>query len=178
MSESSSRTPMGTNGEAPAAGARPAGLSAQLRVLAQYVRDLSFESPAAPDSLAAGQTAPQVEINVDVQSRRREDGLFESDLRISASATRGDATVFLAELVYGGLFEISSVPNEALEPILLIECPRLLFPFARRVLSDATADGGYPPLLLEPIDFVSLYRVQAARRQAAAAAGPGPAANG
>jgi preprotein translocase subunit SecB len=159
-----------TAGGAP--GAQSAGVT--LRVMTQYVKDLSFENPGAPTSLVTGE-APQVEASVDVAARRLSESEFECELRVKARATRGEVTVFIVELVYGGLFQIEKVPPDVLQPILLIECPRLLFPFARRVIADVTRDGGVIPLLLDPLDFASLYRQQMAER-AQAQAGDGQGA--
>ena len=134
------------------------------RVLAQFIRDFSFENPNAPESLRApGQ--PAIDLGVEMGARARQDGLFEVDLKLNATATRDGKVAFNVELVYGGLFEITGVPEEHLEPVLLIECPRMLFPFARRIVSDATAEGGYPPFLLEPIDFSVVYAAQRAQRE-------------
>lgn len=141
----------------------------QFSILAQYVRDLSFENPGAPGSLQL-QQQPKIDIGVDVQARRLPDDRFEVELRIRASAAGTDAKpVFVAELVYSGLFLIRNAPEDALQPLCLIECPRVLFPFARRIIADVTRDGGFPPLLLEPIDFVALFRQHMARNQAAQA---------
>ena len=128
-----------------------------LRVLAQFTRDLSFESPRAPDSLRMADGQPNVELGVEMSAKGRADGLFEVDLKLSVRASRDNAIAFQVELVYGGLFEIQSVPAEALEQVLLIECPRYLFPFARRIIADLIVDGGFPPFLLEPIDFNAIY---------------------
>ena len=134
------------------------------RVLAQFTRDLSFENPHAPESLRTpGQ--PTIDLGVEMGARARQDGLYEVDLKLNATATREGKVAFNVELVYGGLFEIVGVPEEHLEPMLLIECPRMLFPFARRIISDATAEGGFPPFLLEPIDFSVVYAAQRAQRE-------------
>jgi preprotein translocase subunit SecB len=128
----------------------------QLRVLAQFTRDLSFENPRAPDSLRlTGQ--PNVELGVEMSARGRPDGLFEVDLKLSVRASRDNEVAFQVELVYGGLFEITDVPQDALEPALMTECPRYLFPFARRIIADLIVDGGFPPFLLEPLDFGAIY---------------------
>ena len=145
-----------SNGEGPGGEA----LGVTLQVVAQYIKDLSFENPAAPGSLFGNDTPPQIEASVDVAARRLGEVDFEAELRITAKARRGEATAFIVELVYAGLFRIANAPAEALQPLLLIECPRLLFPFARRLISDTTRDGGFAPLLLDPIDFATLYRRQ------------------
>lgn len=131
----------------------------RLLLRAQYVKDLSFENPHMPGGLSLGDRQPKIDVNVDVQGRGLDQpGVFEVVLRMAVSAKDGETAVFMVELVYGGVFAMQNIPAEQIEPLLLIECPRLLFPFARRILADATRDGGYPPLLLEPIDFVELYR--------------------
>jgi preprotein translocase subunit SecB len=147
-----------------APGGFPEGLQAPpmagIRVFTQFIRDLSFENPRAPDALQPAPGAPvqpQIEMNVELNARGRQDGLFEVDLKLSAAATRDGAPVFQLELVYGGLFQVAGVPEADLEQVLLIECPRFLFPFARRIVADLTTDGGFPPLLLEPMDFAAIY---------------------
>jgi preprotein translocase subunit SecB len=146
------------------AGALPAGSDGQanLRILAQFIRDLSFENPHAPESLR-GQVQPQIELGVELNARGRPDSLFEVDLKLTATAKREAETAFHVELVYAGLFEIVGVPENALEQVLMIECPRYLFPFARRLISDLTAEGGFPPFLLEPLDFASIYEQRRAQ---------------
>ena len=134
----------------------------QVSILVQYAKDLSFENPNAPMSLQAG-GQPKIEVNVAVNAKRAGDGVFEAELKITAKATaEDDSTAFVVELVYAGLFGLANVPDEALEPFLIIEAPRILFPFARRIIADATRDGGFPPLMLDPIDFGSLYMAQQA----------------
>ncbi len=135
-----------------------------IRVLAQFVRDFSFENPRAPDSLRLT-SQPSIELGVELSARGRPDGLFELDLKMSATAKTDTDTQFQAELVYGGLFEIQGVPEEQIEPMLMVECPRFLFPFARRIIADATVEGGFPPLMLEPIDFGALYMAQLQQRE-------------
>ncbi len=144
----------------------------QMRVLAQYVKDLSFENPDAPNSMRAGLAAPAIDLGIDVQARRAEDQSFEVDLNIEAKAERDGKVVFLAELKYAGLFQLIGIPNEQIEPLVLIECPRILFPFARRVLADVTRDGGFPPLFVDPIDFAALYRNQRGIGEGAGASAP------
>ena len=141
-----------------------------VRILAQFTRDLSFENPRAPDVLrATGQ--PNVELGVEMSARGRHDGLFEVDLKLSVRATRDGDVNFQVELVYGGLFEITGVEADQVEGVLLVECPRFLFPFARRIIGDLTADGGFPPFLLEPIDFAAVYASQQIQRQSGGAVG-------
>lgn len=143
---------------APEAQAEPPGI----RILAQFVRDFSFENPRAPDALRAGGAQPQIDLGVEMNARGREDGLFEVDLKLSARAARDDGPLFVVELLYGGVFQITGVEAEDVEPVLLIECPRYLFPFARRVIADITAEGGFPPFMLDPIDFAGVYAARKA----------------
>lgn len=123
---------------------------------AQYVKDLSFENPGAPESLVSKGKAPKIDVSVDIKVKGLHGKSYEVDLLISASAKSEDKTVFLVELSYGGVFTVD-VPEKEKEPMLMIFCPGMLFPYARRIISDATRDGGFPPLMLDPIDFASLY---------------------
>jgi preprotein translocase subunit SecB len=144
---------------------RPADTSAQqsLGVVAQYVKDLSFESPGAPQSVRARAAAPAINIAVNVQYRAGQENELEVELKIEAHAREGDTILFAIELVYGGLFRLSNIPAENITPLAMIECPRLLFPFARQIIADASRNGGFPPLLIDPIDFVQLYRQRLAQ---------------
>lgn len=131
-----------------------------MQVLAQYIRDFSFENPKAPDSFRST-VRPEIDMGVEMSAKGRPDGLFEVELKISAKAKNEEGPVFTVELVYGGLFQLANVPEALIEQTLMIECPRHLFPFARRIIGDATVDGGFfPPLLLDPIDFAALYMAQ------------------
>ncbi len=141
----------------------------RLVILTQYVKDFSFENPNAPASLFQGNPQPNINVSVDVQARRSGEQNFEVDLHISIEAKQDDDAVFVTELVYSALFALENIPQENLQPVLLIECPRLIFPFARRIIADATRDGGFPPLMLDPIDFAQLYQQQIAAAQAQAA---------
>ena len=139
-----------------------------IRILAQFIRALSFETPRAPESLrAAGAAQPQIDLGVEMNARGRDDGLFEVDLKLSAQAGREDGTLFVVEILYGGLFQIGGVAQEDIEPVLLIECPRFLFPFARRIIADLSSEGGFPPFLLDPIDFAAVYQARKAEAEAA-----------
>ena len=130
-----------------------------MHVLAQYVKDLSFENPNAPSSLMMSEQ-PEINVQVNVNGRKQdgEDDVFEVVLETDITAKLKDVTVFAVELVYGGMFQIQNMPEDMLQPVVMIECPRILFPFARQVLADAIRDGGFPPLMLDPIDFAALYR--------------------
>jgi len=157
----------GTNG-----GPQPQATMPQIGVLAQYVKDLSFENPNAPRSLTPPGQQPTINIQVNVEaapiggSGGGPD--FEVKLRLEGKAETQGTLLFSFELVFGGVFRIQNVPPESLQPMVMIECPRLLFPFAREIVATAVRNGGFPPLLLEPIDFAGLYR----QRLAAAQAGP------
>jgi preprotein translocase subunit SecB len=153
-----------TNPGAPFGEATP-----QLRILTQYVKDLSFENPSAPRTLGPLPEQPQIAVQVDVNVRRLSETDFEITLGVDVKARARDDTMFLVELQYAGLFRLENIPAESLEPMLLIECPRQIFPFARRIIADVTRDGGFPPLMIDPIDFVGLYQQ---RREAAAGEKP------
>lgn len=135
-------------GEAPAPG---------MNILGQYIKDLSFENPNSPQSLQQGEQ-PKLDINVNVNASPLGEDQFEVVLTLTTKAERPDLVMFNVELVYGGVFRITGVPQEHMHPFVMIECPRMLFPFARQILADATRNGGFPPLLLDPIDFAQLYR--------------------
>ena len=137
----------------------------QMNVLAQYTKDLSFENPNAPRSLTSQQGAPEISIQVNVNMRQLAASDFEIELVLEGSAVEGTNTLFRFELTYGGVFRVQNVPEQDLHPILMIECPRLLFPFAREIVANAIRGGGFPPLLIDPIDFVSLYRQRLAENE-------------
>ena len=163
----------------PVAATAPAPTNPPIVVNVQYIKDLSFEVPGAPMIYTTLKAAPRVDINLDVQARRVSEGqnLFEVTLAIRAEAGEAPAApangapangstpptpvgprVFLAELSYSGVFTLNGVPEANVEPILLVECPRILFPFARNILADITREGGFPPVLLQPIDFMALWQ--------------------
>ena len=149
----------------PAPGLEDAQQPPGIRVLAQFIRDLSFENPRAPDSLQMAGTPPQMDVGVEMNARARPDGLFEVDLKLTTTAQRDGSTVFHCELLYGGLFQITGVPDAEMEPVLMTECPRFLFPFARHIVSEMSAQGGFPPFMLDPIDFMGIYMTQKAQGQ-------------
>ncbi|MDO8422267.1 MAG: protein-export chaperone SecB [Parvibaculum sp.] len=140
-------------------GANAAGEPApEFRILTQYVKDLSFENPNAPQSLGPMTDQPQIDVRVDVGVQRFADTDYEVKLTVGIEAKAASGVMFLVELQYCGLFRLANIPADSLEPMLLIECPRQIFPFARRVIADVTRDGGFPPLMIDPIDFVNLYQ--------------------
>ncbi len=124
----------------------------------QYVKDLSFENPNAPMSLVPPKPAPKIEVNLNLEAKGMPENVYEVTLQITAKATSEENALFVVELAYAGLFTLNNIPEDQKELILLIHCPSILFPFARRVLSDATRDGGFQPLMLDPIDFAALYQ--------------------
>ena len=136
----------------------PPAAAQQLMINAQYVKDLSFENPRAPQSLIQPSTQPSVDINVDVKAQNLGPDLFEVVLTINATARVQDEPVFLVELVYGAVVTAANVPQEMLPPLILVEAPRIVFPFARAIIANATRDGGFPPLMINPIDFAELLR--------------------
>ncbi|MEW6255435.1 MAG: protein-export chaperone SecB [Pseudomonadota bacterium] len=129
-----------------------------LNVLAQYIKDLSFENPNAPRSLANPGGQPDVKIQINVNARPLQNDEFEVELKIDGSATAGGSTLFAFDLVYGGIFRVRNIPEQSLQPVVLIECPRLLFPFARQIVAEAVRGGGFPPLMIDPVDFAALYQ--------------------
>lgn len=138
-----------------------------LGVLAQYVKDLSFENPGAPRTLVQQGNAPDIQISVNVNARGLSEHDVEVELKVEGQAGQGAETLFRFDLVYAGVFRLQNVPEKQRGALVLIECPRLLFPFARQLISDAVRNGGFPPLLLDPIDFAALFR-QRLEREAAA----------
>jgi preprotein translocase subunit SecB len=157
-----------TNGK-PAANT---GTMPQLMVLAQYTKDLAFENPNAPNSLQQ-QTQPQINIAVNVNANPLNQSDVEVSLKIDGKAEGNGVLMFNIELTFAGVFRIQNVPQENINPVMMIECPRLLFPFAREIIANAVRNGGFPPLLLDPIDFVALYQQRIAQTQNPGAA-PAP----
>lgn len=145
-----------------------AGNSPRLNVVGQYIKDLSFENPGAPNNVGG---RPQIDLAVDLQARQMDAEHYEVELKLRVSAASDGKPLFLLELVYGGLFQLLNVPEEMRQGALLIEAPHILFPFARRIVADVVRDGGMPPLLVEPIDFAALYRARAGELRQ----GPAPA---
>jgi len=142
----------------------------KMNILAQYIRDMSFENILAQKGVG-GEVAPdvKVQVNLDAKKRNAEDQYeLMIKLQIDSKSKGSQDQLFLLEIEYGGIFQVSGVPEEQLHPFLLIECPRMLFPFLRRIVSDVTRDGGFPPLNLETIDFLALYRNEIERRRAQA----------
>lgn len=136
----------------------------QLNIMAQYIKDFSFENPNSPNSLAAQEQQPAINIQINVTATAIAENDFEVALTIEGKAENESLLLFGFELVYGGIFRIVNVPQESLHPFIMIECPRLLFPFAREIVASAVRNGGFPPLMLDLVDFVGLYRQNMARQ--------------
>ena len=128
-----------------------------INILAQYTKDFSFENPTAPQSLQQRERAPAINITVNVNANPMSETDFDVVLSLNATAKDGDKPVFVCELTYGGVFRVVGFPQEHMLPVLFIECPRLLFPFARQMIADATRNGGFPPLMIDPIDFAQMF---------------------
>lgn len=140
----------------------------QMNVLGQYVRDLSFENPNAPRSMQGPGDNPQLKVNVNVNAGRKGDDLYEVQLLFEANATNDTGVIYNIECVYCGAFRIKGVPENMIQPVLFVDCPTVLFPFLRRIVADVTRDGGFAPLMLDPIDFGALYQrnIREAQKQA------------
>ncbi len=150
-----------TEGETPAAEAAP-----MLSVLAQYLKDSSFENPGAPETLRSNQPQPGVNIDLRIARQVFENNTVEVSILLKATAERDGKTVFIAELEYAGLFAIANIGLEQMQPLMMIECPRILFPYARKILGDMTNDGGFPPVMLDMPDFAGMFRDEMMRRAA------------
>lgn len=155
-------------------GAQPdqqAGEGPQLNALAQYAKDISFENPNAPRSLQQQTEQPQIGIQVNVNAKQLAEHDFEVDLALEGKAEIGTEVLFAFELTYSGVFRVQNVPEDQIHPVVMIECPRLLFPFARQIVAEAVRNGGFPPLYIDPIDFVGLYQQKAREAQSGGEAG-------
>jgi preprotein translocase subunit SecB len=142
-----------------------AATAPSVNVLGQYLKDLSFENPRAPMSLQPREQNPPININVNVNARQLGPTDLEVTLTMEAKAGTGADVLFAVEIAYAGVFRLMNVPPEHMQPFVMIECPRLLFPFARQIVADATRNGGFPPLMIDPIDFVALFQQNVARNQ-------------
>lgn len=165
------------NGAAPQPEPQPAAApqTPRMQVLAQFIRDMSFENVVAQKGLTNADVQPEMSVQVSLDARKRPaENQYEVTTKFKITSTnRADkAPLFLLELEYGGIFHVEGVPDEQMHPYLLIECPRMLFPFVRRIVSDVTRDGGFPPLNLDTVDFLALYRSELARRAEAQKAQP------
>lgn len=128
-----------------------------IKVVSQYIKDLSFETPASPDIFLVNQGKPDIELSIDIDAKKVSNEIYEVTLKITANAATKEKKIFLCEAAYAGLFALQNIQEEMIEQILLIYCPNLLFPFIRRLLANLTSDSGFPPLMIDPIDFADLY---------------------
>jgi preprotein translocase subunit SecB len=144
-------------------------------VNAQYVKDLSFENPNAPSSLMQQSGAPNIEVGIDTSAVKLEGSTFEVTLTVRAEGTSEDTNLFIVEAAYAGIFTLGEVPEEYVAPLLYVEAPRQLFPFARAIVAECVRDGGFPPLLIHPVDFMALFQQRAAQQAEAEAGQPGAA---
>jgi preprotein translocase subunit SecB len=133
-------------------------LPAQLNVILQYMKDFSFENPNAPRPMLERTGQPAINVQINVNPRQLSGTDFEVELKIDGKAEADGSIIFAFDLAYAGLFRLHNIPQEHIGPLIMIECPRVLFPFAREIIASATMHGGFPPLLLEPVDFVALYQ--------------------
>ena len=136
--------------------AAPSG-DVQVRVLNQYIKDMSFENPSVTKPVVTQGESPNIQVEVNVNAQRLGESVYESAITLRSQCAAKAGTVYEIEVVYGGIFEVKNLPDQQLEPFLLVNCPALLFPYLRRIVSDTTREGGYPPLMLDPIDFAQLY---------------------
>jgi preprotein translocase subunit SecB len=160
----------GNGGPAPSPGAQQN--QAQLTVLGQYIKDFSFENPNAPRSLTPSQTQPAINIQINVGAQQLAQTDYEVSLNLEGKAESAGTVLFAFDLTFAGVFRVQNVPAETLQPLVMIECPRLLFPFAREIVATSVRNGGFPPLLLDPVDFVALYQQRVAQTQSPQATTP------
>jgi preprotein translocase subunit SecB len=154
--------PSGNGGPAqPATGQQP-----QLNVLGQYIKDFSFENPNAPRSLTPTQLQPQIGIQINVGAQQLGETDYEVSLKLEGKAESSGSVLFAFDLTFAGVFRVQNIPQQQVQPVVMIECPRLLFPFAREIVATAVRNGGFPPLLLDPVDFAALYQQRMAQMQA------------
>ena len=169
---SASPTPAGSNNAAP---------GPSYNLIGQYIRDLSFENPGAPGSILSGGANPQFSVSINVSVKKQSDDVYAVELLLNAKAERESTVLFNVELAYAGVFRVRNVAENQLAPLLMVECPRLVFPFARQVLANTVQQGGFPPLMMEPVDFQALYiqnlrNLQAQQQKAGGAAPAAPEA--
>lgn len=145
---------------------------ARMLLRAQYIKDLSFESPRAPQALFTLKEPPQMEVGVNLGAQRLDTALYELSIQLTVRAMAEKTTLFLVDLVYAGMLELQQMPDDAVEPALFIQGAQLIYPFARRVVADVSRDGGFPAIALEPLDFAAMYHEQRARAQESLAASP------
>ena len=140
-------------------------------LIGQYIRDMSFENPGAPGSIMLGGPNPNFNVGINVGVKKQADDVYAVEITLNAKAEREKNVLFNVELIYGGVFRMKNIPENQLAPLLLVECPRLIFPFARQVLASITQQGGFPPLMMEPVDFNAIYLQNLKALQTSQAAG-------
>ena len=146
----------------------PAAALPSLAALGQYIKDLSFENPNAPNSLAPKENGPNIAISVNVNAKQLSETDFEVELTLEGKAGEGEGLLFQFELIYAGIFRVQNIPAENIQAVVMIECPRLMFPFSRQIVADCVRNGGFPPLFIDPIDFAALYQQKMAQVQSSA----------
>ncbi len=152
-------------GQTPAGVTPPPQSQAQFRVLAQYTKDFSFENPNAPQSVSGQPQQPSISIQINVNPKQLSNTDFEVELKLEGKAEYNNTILFAFDLTYAGVFHLQGIPQDSIGPLIMIECPRMLFPFAREIIAAAVVSGGFPPLLLDPVDFVGLYQQKLAQAQ-------------
>jgi len=153
------------------------GNAPSMNLVGQYIRDLSFENPGAPGSLLAGGANPAFNVSISTSVKQQNEEIYAVELTLNAKANRDETVLFNVELVYGGIFRLKGFAKEHMLPLLFIECPRMLFPFARQIIADATRNGGFPPLMIDPIDFAQMFQQRMAAERTRAASAPAPQVN-
>jgi preprotein translocase subunit SecB len=152
--------------------------SPSFNLIGQYIRDMSFENPGAPASIMLGGPNPNFQVGINVGVKKQADDLYAVEITLNAKADREKNVLFNVELIYGGVFRVKNIAEKDLAPLLLVECPRLIFPFARQVLATITQQGGFPPLMMEPVDFNAIYlQNMKALQESQAPSAPTPVAN-
>jgi preprotein translocase subunit SecB len=152
-------------GQTPAGVTPPPQSQPQFRVLAQYTKDFSFENPNAPQSVSGQPQQPSISIQINVNPKQLSNTDFEVELKLEGKAEYNNTILFAFDLTYAGVFHLQGIPQDSIGPLIMIECPRMLFPFAREIIAAAVVSGGFPPLLLDPVDFVGLYQQKLAQAQ-------------
>jgi preprotein translocase subunit SecB len=166
--------------DAPANANAQANPAPTFNLIGQYIRDMSFENPGAPGSIMLGGANPTFNVGINVGVKKQADDIYAVEITLNAKAERDKTVLFNVELIYGGVYRMKNIPESQLAPLLLVECPRLIFPFARQALATITQQGGFPPLMMEPVDFNAIYQQNLRQLQAAQAQGgppPAPVAN-
>jgi preprotein translocase subunit SecB len=159
--------------------ANPQAEAPSFNLVGQYIRDMSFENPGAPGSIMLGGANPNFSVGINVGVKKQADELYAVEITLNAKAERDKNVLFNVELIYGGVFRVRNIPENQLAPLLLVECPRLIFPFARQVLASITQQGGFPPLMMEPVDFNAIYlqNLKSLQTQQAQGGAPTPQVN-